>query len=179
MSPFVLFLFTCKILLIKSAGIEFGASASTVGAHRLKSANEFGALRFNLTHDLLHYGASLGGCLHTEAAARHKHKLLRVDIHHMRYGSVLGSLGAVVVGLTVVSLALYEVCNADKVTAEVNRNEIGNSHFNAEIEGSDRAVLAHKKLMSPLCGGELGTGLTNGVEGAELAKHPILLGGIF
>lgn len=179
MSPFVLFLFACKIFLVETAGGELGASASAVGAHRLESADEFGALRFNEANYLLHYCAGLCGCLHTEAAARHEHKLLRVDIHHMRYGRILGSLGAVVVILTVVSLALYEVCNADKMTAEMNRNEIRDSHFNAEIECSDRAMLTHKQLMSPLGGGELGAGLTYCVKGTELTEHPILFGGIF
>jgi hypothetical protein len=97
----------------------------------------------------------------------------------MGNGGILGSLGSVVVFLTVVSLALYKVSDSDKVTAEVYRNVIGNYHLDAEIQRSDGAVLAHEQLVSPLCGGELGAGLANGVESAELTKHPILFGGVF
>jgi hypothetical protein len=97
----------------------------------------------------------------------------------MRNRGILRSLGSVIVVLTVVSLALYEMGNTHKVTAEVNRNVIGNYHLDAEIQRSDGAMLTHEQLVSPLCGGELGAGLSNGVEGAELAKHPILFGGVF
>ena len=89
----------------------------------------------------------------------------------MRNGSILRCLGSVVVVLSVVSLALHEVRNTDKVAAEVNRYVVGNDHLDAEIQGSDGAVLAKQKLMSPLGGGELGAGLANGVEGAKLAKN--------
>jgi hypothetical protein len=97
----------------------------------------------------------------------------------MRNGGILRRFCSVVVVLTVVSLALNEVGNTDEVTAEVYRNVIGNYHLDAEIKGSDRAVLAHQQLVSPLGGGELGAGLADGVEGAELTKHPILFGRVF
>ena len=179
MSPFVLFFFAGEIFLVETAGGELGASASAVGAHRLESADKFGALCFNLAHDLLHYRAGLCGSLHAKAATRHKHKLLGVYVHHMGYGCILGGFGAVIIVLAVVSLALHEVCYADEVTAEVNRNIVRNGHFNTEIKCSYGAMLAHKQLMSPLGGGELSAGFADGVEGTELTEHPILFGGIF
>ena len=135
-----LFIFSSKILLIKSAGVELGAATATVGAHRLERADELGALRLDLAHDLFHYCACLCCCLHTEAAASHKHKLLRVYVHHMRNGRVLGRLRSVVVVLAVVSLALHKMRYTDEMTAEMNRNVIGNVHFNAEVECADRAM---------------------------------------
>ena len=164
----LVFFFSGEILLIKSTGIELGASASAIGAHRLKCADEFGALLLDESDYFSHYLTGVGVSLHTEAAAGHEHQLLRVYVHHVRNGGILRSLGSVVVLLTVVSLALHKVGNTDKVTAEMYRNVIGNYHLDAEIECSYRAVLAHEQLVSPLGGGELGACLSYGVESTTI-----------
>jgi hypothetical protein len=96
----------------------------------------------------------------------------------VRNRRILRSLGSVIVVLTVISLALYKMGNTDEMTAKMNRNVIGDYHLNAKIQSSYRSVLTQEKLVPPLCGGKLGAGLTDGIEGAELAKHPILLSGI-
>ena len=171
--------FDWKILLIETAAGEFRASASAIGAHRLKRADKLGALLFNDSLDLVHYLSGCGVCLHAKTAASHEHKLLRVYVHHMRNGGILRRFGAVVVFLTVVSLALNKVRNAYKVTAEVNRNIVGNHHFDAEVESSYRAVLTEQKLFSPFLCGKLGACFADGVEGTELTKHPIFFGGVF
>ena len=59
-----LFLFAGKIFFVKTAGVELGAATAAVGAHRLKSAYEFGALFFHKANDLSHNRASFGSCLH-------------------------------------------------------------------------------------------------------------------
>jgi hypothetical protein len=97
----------------------------------------------------------------------------------MRNRGVLRSLGSVVVILTVVSLALNEMGYANKMTAKMNGNIVGERHFYAEIECSYGAMLTHEQLVAPFCGGELGACLSDGVERAKLAQHPILLAGIF
>ena len=176
---FLLLFFFGEIFLIEPARGEFGASASAIRAHRLKRSDKFGALRLDHALDLVHYAASIGVCLHAKTAASHKHKLLRVYVHHVRNRGILRRFGAVIIFLTVVSLTLNKMCYSDKVTAEMDGDIVGNNHFDAEVESPYRAMLGKKEFFSPFLCGKLRAGLTNGVEGAELAKHPVLFGGIF
>lgn len=176
---FVLFTLTRKILLIEPTRIEFCTPSAAIRAHRLKSSHKLGALRFDLAHYLLHHRAGLGCCLHTKTSACHKHKLLRVYVHHVRNRGVLRRFSSVVVILTVVSLALHKVRNTDKVAAEMDRDVIGNIHLYAEIKGTYGAMLGEEKLVSPFGSGELGACFSYCIKRAKLGQHPVLLGGIF
>ena len=97
----------------------------------------------------------------------------------MADGRVLRRLGAVVVALPVVALALHEVGDADEMAHEVHRNVVGDLHLDAEIQRADGAVLGQQEFVLPLVGGQFGAGLADGVERAELGEHPVLFGGEF
>jgi hypothetical protein len=175
----LLFLFARKVFNVKTAGIELGAAATAVGAHGLKRSYKFGAIFLNHALDFVHNGSGRGIGLHAKTAASHKHKLLRVYVHHMGNGGILRRFGAVVIFLAVVSLALHEMRNAYKVTAKMHRNVIGNIHLDAEIQGSYGAMLTHKQLVTPLGSGQFSACFSDGIKCAKLAQHPVFFGGIF